>query len=152
MTVVAVVISMSAVPIERRPIIGAIVRIVAIVRIRPIVAIRVIPIITREPDSYTKPYASVSALDRNKSDSPCHQSDQENFFPVHYSTSLLFYLLQIKQSVRPKVSGFIRPCLAWPGGHANILTDSSVRDAIKLHRFDSVAGSDSPKSDHCSSG
>src|SRR6266567_1811526 len=97
MTVVAVVISMSAVPIERRPIIG----------------IRIISIITREPDSYTKPYASVSALGRNKSDSPCHQCDQENFFPVHYSTSLLFSILQIKQLVRRKVSGFIRPCSAW---------------------------------------
>src|SRR5947208_17014145 len=99
MTVVAVVISMSAVPIERRPIIVAIVRI-AIVGIRPIIGIRIISIITREPDSYTKPYASVSALGGNKSDYRCHRCDQENGLPVHSSTSLLFSILHIIQLVR----------------------------------------------------
>jgi len=73
MTVVAVIIAVSAIPI-----VGPI---IAIVRIRPVIAVRIvisiwiISIIAWKSDPYSDRNASVRALRGNESQYPCHQSN-----------------------------------------------------------------------------
>src|SRR6266480_1193148 len=131
-SLVAIVVMMTVVAVIAVPAVRIVRAVVAIVGIRPVVAvrivvsIRIIPIIARKSDPYSDRNASVGTLRGDESQYPCHQSNQEKFFPVHCFSS---YLLNRRQ--KGKFSGLFGWKNLGISRDANALPDLLIRNVAK---------------------